>query len=466
MLRGPQLLRRLLRPPLPPRHPRWCSGSTPSGSPAPASKDLLSLRPSELVDFLRCRGIQRCYAVCDDGGTVRVSHPDLQDLADWLNSGSEPQFRSHEAILMQLGLRTGCLMTAFLWRTDRGQAYGGIRLQPYSSVEQLLRDGLRQSTLLGIKAALAGVWLGGGKGIIPQPENRQHVQPEFRQALFFDYGDFLSSLNGCYVAGLDIGVNSQDMANVHVRTHWAVNVPGDMGGSANAAPLLARGVVCALEAMLEHSQLGSLRGKRICVQGAGSIGKFLSLDSITILADHGLAQLHVTDVHQKRCDDIADLLSPRLGSRLRVSRVPHGDLSLLNEPCDIFVPCAMSHVLTPDTIPTMEAKIVCGPVNEQRLSDSDCDLLDEHGVLYVPEYIFNRMIGSLVRRVLSESAERGCSTVAVTDELAEQWSRQPHPLWPGRARALLGALLANGWHRGRDFWRQRHNFPNTHGYAG
>ncbi|KAL1420692.1 hypothetical protein MTO96_004435 [Rhipicephalus appendiculatus] len=202
MLRGPQLLRRLLRPPpLPPRHHRgWCSGgSTPSGDPAPNGRgDLLSLRPSELVDFLRCRGIQRCYAVCDDGGTVRVSHPELQDLADWLNSGSEQQFRSHEAILMQLGLRTGCLMTAFLWRTDRGQAYGGIRLQPYSSVEQLLRDGLRQSTLLGIKAALAGVWLGGGKGIIPQPENRQHVQPEFRQALFFDYGDFLSSLNGCY----------------------------------------------------------------------------------------------------------------------------------------------------------------------------------------------------------------------------------------------------------------------------
>ncbi|KAL1420691.1 hypothetical protein MTO96_004435 [Rhipicephalus appendiculatus] len=126
MLRGPQLLRRLLRPPpLPPRHHRgWCSGgSTPSGDPAPNGRgDLLSLRPSELVDFLRCRGIQRCYAVCDDGGTVRVSHPELQDLADWLNSGSEQQFRSHEAILMQLGLRTGCLMTAFLWRTDRGQA--------------------------------------------------------------------------------------------------------------------------------------------------------------------------------------------------------------------------------------------------------------------------------------------------------------------------------------------------------
>lgn len=489
MLRGPQLLlRRLLR-----RQQHGYCSSTASGHPAPASRgDLLSLRPAELVDFLRSRGIQRCYAVCGDDGRVAVSHPELQELADWLSSGSEPQFRGHEAVLMQLGIRTGCLLTAFLWRTDRGQAYGGIRLQPYSTVEQLLRDGLRQSTLLGIKAALAGVWLGGGKGIIPQPENRQHIQPEFRQALFFDYGDFLSSLNGCYVAGLDVGVNSQDMANVHVRTHWAVNVPGDMGGSANAAPLLARGVVCALEAMLEHAQMGSLRGKRVCIQGAGSIGREVALN----LADHGPAQLHVTDVYQKRCDDIADLLMPRLGNRLQVSRVPLGDLSLLSEPCDIFVPCAVPHILTPESIPRVEAKIVCGPVNEQRLSDADCDLLDEHGVLYVPEYLFNRMavvcsayemygrmqpdpemekhfgrswehsIGNLVRYVLRESTERGCSTVAVADELAERWSRQLHPLWPGRARALLAALLAHGWHRGHDFWRQRHNFPNTHGYAG
>ncbi|XP_077545445.1 phenylalanine dehydrogenase-like [Haemaphysalis longicornis] len=496
MLRAPQRLLLLLRRRPSSRHlQRYCSSSTTSRKPAAAAAtrrgDLLSLRPSELVDFLRSRGIQRCFAVTGEDGRVSVSHPELQELGDWLNSGSEPQFRGHEAVLFQLGLRTGCLLSAFLWRTDRGQAYGGIRLQPYSSVEHLLRDGLRQSTLLGIKASLAGVWLGGGKGIIPQPENRQHVQPEFRQALFFDYGDFLSSLNGCYVAGLDVGVNSQDMANVHVRTHWAVNVPGDMGGSGNAAPLLARGVVCALEALLEHGQLGSLRGKRVCVQGAGSIGREVMLS----LANQGLAHLHVTDVHQKRCDDIADLLTPMLGSRLRVSRVPVGDVSLLAEPCDILVPCAMPHILTPETIPGIQAKVVCGPVNEQRISDAECDLLLEHGVLYVPEYLFNRMavvssayelygrmrddpelekhfggtwehsIGSLVRRVLRESDERGCSTVAVADELAQRWSRDQHPLWPGRARALLAALIENGWHRGNDFWRQRHNFTNTHGYA-
>lgn len=280
--------------------------------------ELLSLKPSDFVDLLRSYKIQRCFAVWS-GDKVVVSHPAIQGLADWINSGEERTFRRHEAVFMQLGLRTGCLLTAFLWRSNRGQAYGGIRLQPYRTLEQLLQEGLRQSALVGVKAALAGVWLGGGKGIIPQPEGRQHVQPEFRQALFYDYGDFLSSLNGCYVAGLDVGVNPQDMANVHVRTHWAVNVPGDMGGSGNSAPLLARGVMCALEAALEHSKLGTLRGKSICVQGAGSIGREVMLS----LADQGIARLYVTDIHQKRLDDIYDLLAPRVYLRLLTLIVSH-----------------------------------------------------------------------------------------------------------------------------------------------
>lgn len=461
-----------------------------SGEVQPAQRTLLSLRPSQFVEFLRSRKIQRCFAIWN-GESVVTSHPEIQELADWMNTGRERQFRRHEALFMQLGLRTGCLLTAFLWRTDRGQAYGGIRLQPYNTLEQLLQDGLRQSTLLGVKAALAGIWLGGGKGIIPQPDDRQHVQPEFRQALFYDYGDFLSSLNGCYVAGLDIGVNSQDMANVHMRTRWAVNVPGDMGGSGNAAPLIAKGVVCALEAALEHGQLGSLRGKSVCVQGAGSIGREIMLS----LVDQGISQLHVTDVHQKRVDDAYDLLAGRLGSRLKVTRVPVGDVSILKEKCDILVPCAIPHILSPQTIPSLGAQVVCGPVNEQRVSDDDCQLLQDHGVLYVPEYLFNRMavvnsayewygrlqedpelekhfgnswehsIGVMVRRVLCQASEQGQSPVLVADALAEGLSRQLHPLWPGRARQVISALVTHGWHRGHDFWRDRLHFVTTHGYA-
>lgn len=74
-------------------------------------------------------------------------------------------------------------------------------------------------------------------------------------------------------------------------------------------------------------------------------------------------------------------------------------------------------------------------------------------------------IGVLVRRVLCQASEQGQSPVPVADALAEGLSRQLHPLWPGRARQVMSALVTHGWHRGHDFWRDRLHFVNTHGYA-
>ena len=41
---------------------------------------------------------------------------------------------------------------------------------------------------------------GGGKGVVQQPRCApgQGINPELRTQMFFDYGDLLSSLNGCY----------------------------------------------------------------------------------------------------------------------------------------------------------------------------------------------------------------------------------------------------------------------------
>ncbi|KAM7295364.1 putative glutamate/leucine/phenylalanine/valine dehydrogenase [Ixodes scapularis] len=161
----------------------------------------------------------------------------------------------------------------------------------------------------------------------------------------------------------------------------------------------------------------------------------------------------------------------------------------------LFGYCTLPQVLSPQTIPSLGAQVVCGPVNEQRVSDDDCQLLQDHGVLYVPEYLFNRMavvnsayewygrlqedpelekhfgnswehsIGVMVRRVLCQASEQGQSPVLVADALAEGLSRQLHPLWPGRARQVISALVTHGWHRGHDFWRDRLHFITTHGYA-
>lgn len=48
-------------------------------------------------------------------------------------------------------------------------------------------------------------------------------------------------------------------------------------------------------------------------------------------------------------------------------------------------------VLNHETIPTIKAAIVCGAANNQLAAVSDADLLHQRGILYVPDFICNRM---------------------------------------------------------------------------
>ena len=34
--------------------------------------------------------------------------------------------------------------------------------------------------------------------MIAAPPDNKHMEPDFRQKLFYDYGDFITSLNGCF----------------------------------------------------------------------------------------------------------------------------------------------------------------------------------------------------------------------------------------------------------------------------
>ena len=83
---------------------------------------------------------------------------------------------------------------------------------------------------MGRKSSLAGLWAGGGKGIIPAPAATAHPT---RRALLEDYGDFLTSLRGCYVAAEDVGVTVQDLDIVFSKTRFATCISPQLGGSGN-----------------------------------------------------------------------------------------------------------------------------------------------------------------------------------------------------------------------------------------
>jgi glutamate dehydrogenase/leucine dehydrogenase len=113
----------------------------------------------------------------------------------------------HEGVFFEVSGQGVALMGAFIWRTNRGQGCGGIRSREYPSARDWLRDGLRLATGMGRKNALAGLFWGGAKGVVAQPPPSElPLTAEVRQAIFTDYGRFLTSLRGCYVAAEDSGV--------------------------------------------------------------------------------------------------------------------------------------------------------------------------------------------------------------------------------------------------------------------
>ena len=163
--------------------------------------------------------------------SVKASHPVLQGVADFL-AADETDYDAHEGLFLQ-AMPDNTVLGAFLWKTVRGQGCGGIRLRHYSSIEEYIRDGLRLATGMGRKSALAGLWWGGGKGVIASnsPEAYTARAPQGsrkgeadRTAMLDAYGEFLTSLRGCYVAAEDAGITVSDVDQVG-RHHLQIPQP-------------------------------------------------------------------------------------------------------------------------------------------------------------------------------------------------------------------------------------------------
>jgi leucine dehydrogenase len=433
-------------------------------------KDLLSLSPSEFVEFLGRENIRRFYFVHDPVRRAVVSsHASLLPIAGFLQTDRR-DFSEHEGLFFQVTKKYGTLQGAFVHRTCRGQAAGGVRYWTYDTVEDFLRDGLRLARGMTHKNALAGLWWGGGKGVMARNPAVDPRDSEARSFLYREYGKFISSLRGCYVTAEDVGTSVPDIAEVFSRTRFTTCIPPDWGGSGNPSVPTARGVVAGLAAALEFLGMGGLTGKTVAVQGAGNVGGPL----IGFLFEAGVKAITACDINPETA---ASLRREFAGRSLEVRTVPPGDDSIFREACDIFSPNATGAILNPGTIPLIRAKVVCGAANNQ-LEDparDDHELL-ERGIAYVPDFLVNRMgivnaaneqygyvkndplferhlsrdwghsIFRTTLRVLEESRSAGRPTGQIAVRLAEELSLEKHPIFGHRGRLIIDSLVEDRWH--------------------
>ena len=432
--------------------------------------NLLKLSPVEFIHLLNSNGINRFYFVYDKKNKKAVSsHKILKPIADFLNSDKR-DFNFHEGLFFQISKKYDTILGAFVHRTNRGQAAGGVRYWDYQSMEEYLRDGLRLAKGMTHKNALAGLWWGGGKGVMAQNPNIDKSDPGIRTEIYKQYGQFITSLKGCYVTAEDVGTNVYDMSNIFSNTRFTTCIPQNLGGSGNPSIPTARGVVAGMKAALKFSSNTTLKGKTIAVQGMGNVGGPL----IKFLFQEKVERIIACDISPENIEKVKNECN---GENLEAYLINRTDDSIFMVDCDIVSPCATGAVINPNTIKYLKSKIICGAANNQ-LEDPQRDGKELHKrkIIYIPDFLTNRMgivncaneqygyvnddpfierhllfdwkhsVYQTSLNVLNESKKKNKPTSEVAVHLADKLSKENHPIFGHRGKQIINSLVEDKWH--------------------
>jgi len=328
------------------------------------------------------------------------------------------------------GRRSGCFTIVAVHSTVRGPALGGCRLWHYDDSRAAVRDALRLSGAMTLKSAVAGLPLGGGKGVIMAPDPAAAGDREWRADALRDFGDTVQSLGGSYITAEDVGTSSRDMETISLSTSHVTGLSRRLAGSGDPSPWTALGVQTAIEVCCDRVfGSPSLAGRTIAVSGLGNVGGRVA----TACAQAG-ATLLVTDIDPRK-RALADSLNARWVE-------PEEALSA---PVDVFAPCALGGLLDHESVLRVGAPIVAGAANNQLAGDEVAALLAQRGILWAPDFVANaggiinisveledggydarrageivRGIGGTLERIFEDAAARGVSPLDAAMVLARE----------------------------------------------
>jgi leucine dehydrogenase len=279
----------------------------------------------------------------------------------------------HEELVICRGARSGCYVIVAIHSTALGPALGGVRLWHYPATIDGARDALRLASGMTMKAAAAGLDLGGGKGVICAPDGPAPTD-ETRRGMLLDFGDLVESLDGRYITAEDVGTTPRDLLAISERTNHVTGLPPERGGSGDPSPFTAVGVEAAMRACA-RARFGSaaLSGRRVVVVGMGHVGSELARR----LAAAG-ADLAVSDIDpEKRTRAVA----------LGAEWLDPGEAMLAE--CEILAPCALGGAIDEENLPLLGCQVICGSANNQLADERLADDLAGREILFAPDFIAN-----------------------------------------------------------------------------
>jgi len=312
-----------------------------------------------------------------------------------------------------------------------GPALGGVRMFDYSSRSAAIADACQLARGMSYKNALAGIPFGGGKSVIVGDPAAK------TPALLEAYADGLNQLAGDYLSAEDSGISPADIRVMRETTEFAAGggAPKAIGGQAstgggNPAPFTAKGVYLGLQtAVAQRLGTDSLTDLKVGIEGLGQVGFLLA----RMLREAG-ATVYASELNSDR---LAQAVS-------ELGVVPVAGDALLQQPLDVFAPCAMGHAISVARIGDLQAPVIAGAANNQLENPALGDLLARRGQLYAPDYVINAagvvsiageylgcwsdqwmvdQVARIPRRlaVIFERAQgRGLATALVADRMARQ----------------------------------------------
>ena len=240
-----------------------------------------------------------------------------------------------------------------------GPAAGGIRTQPYPSLQDAILDAAELAQNMTRKCALAGLDAGGAKVVVLDHPGLN------RKEAFLRLGERIEDLGGLFHTGPDLGTGAQDLDTMARATRY-------VNRDAGLPEAVARGLVGCLRACAAARGADGLTGLKIAIQGCGSIGAAAA----SALSELG-AKLVLADVQSGR----ANALAEELGAQVcEAEKILHADV-------DIVAPCAVGGVLTRTRAEGMRAWALCGAANNILAEPAVPEMLMQRNILHVPDAI-------------------------------------------------------------------------------
>lgn len=318
-----------------------------------------------------------------------------------------PDFDAHESVHLMTDPDSGFSAVIAVHSTTLGPAAGGVRFWHYASSDAAITDALRLSRGMSYKNAMAGLNLGGGKGVVLAAEPGATItEPQLKA-----FGRAVESLGGRYVTAEDVGMSEARMKVIAGETRYVSGLPvasGAAGG--DPGPYTAFGIYLGVKAAAKRA-LGAdtMKGVHVAIQGIGSVGGGLA----RLLAKDG-ARLTLADVRADKAQTLADELDVGIVA---------AD-AILGIEADIVSPNALGAILTERTIDALQTKVIAGGANNQLATDADGLRLHARGILYAPDYVINA--GGIINVGLEylghgDEAEVKARIARIPERLGEVW---------------------------------------------